>query len=50
MSMMTGETYPVRARVGDDVIGGTILIDAPLTIATTQSLPPNGSLQRHPVG
>jgi len=36
MSMMTGETYPVRARVGDDVIGGTILIDAPLTIATTQ--------------
>ena len=36
MSMMTGETYPVRARVGDEVIGGTILIDAPLTIATTQ--------------
>ena len=36
MSMMTGETYPVRARVGDEVIGGTILIDAPLTIVTTQ--------------
>ena len=36
MSMMTGETYPVRARVGDEVIGGTILIDAPLTIETTQ--------------
>ena len=36
MSMMTGETYPVRAKVGDEVIGGTILIDAPLTIATTQ--------------
>ena len=28
MSMMTGETYPVRARTGDEVIGGTILIDA----------------------
>ena len=36
MSMMTGETYPVRARVGDEVIGGTILVDAPLTISTTQ--------------
>jgi len=36
MSMMTGETYPVRARIGDEVIGGTILIDAPLTLATTQ--------------
>jgi len=36
MSMMTGETYPVRAKVGDEVIGGTILVDAPLTIATTQ--------------
>ena len=36
MSMMTGETYPVRARTGDEVIGGTILIDAPLTITTTQ--------------
>ena len=36
MSMMTGETYPVRARIGDEVIGGTILVDAPLTIATTQ--------------
>ncbi|MGB2446739.1 MAG: heavy metal translocating P-type ATPase [Candidatus Poseidoniaceae archaeon] len=36
MSMMTGETYPVRARIGDEVIGGTILIDAPLTIETTQ--------------
>ena len=36
MSMMTGETYPVRARVGDEVIGGTILVDAPLTIVTTQ--------------
>jgi heavy metal translocating P-type ATPase len=36
MSMMTGETYPVRTRVGDEVIGGTILVDAPLTIATTQ--------------
>ncbi len=36
MSMMTGETYPVRARVGDEVMGGTILVDAPLTITTTQ--------------
>lgn len=36
MSMMTGETYPVRARVGDEVIGGTILVDAPLTIVTMQ--------------
>lgn len=36
MSMMTGETYPVRARIGDEVIGGTILVDAPLTITTTQ--------------
>ena len=36
MSMMTGETYPVRARTGDEVIGGTILVDAPLTITTTQ--------------
>ena len=36
MSMMTGETYPVRARVGDQVIGGTILVDAPLTVETTQ--------------
>ena len=36
MSMMTGETYPVRARIGDEVIGGTILVDAPLTISTTQ--------------
>ena len=36
MSMMTGETYPVRARVGDEVIGGTILVDAPLTVETTQ--------------
>ena len=36
MSMMTGETYPVRVRVGDEVIGGTILVDAPLTISTTQ--------------
>ena len=34
--MMTGETYPVRARVGDEVMGGTILVDAPLTITTTQ--------------
>ena len=36
MSMMTGETYPVRARIGDEVLGGTILVDAPLTISTTQ--------------
>jgi len=36
MSMMTGETYPVRARVDDEVIGGTILVDAPLTVETTQ--------------
>ena len=36
MSMMTGETYPVRVRVGDEVIGGTIIVDAPLTISTTQ--------------
>ena len=36
MSMMTGETYPVRVNVGDEVVGGTILIDASLTISTTQ--------------
>ena len=33
---MTGETYPVRAKIGDEVLGGTILVDAPLTISTTQ--------------
>ena len=35
-SMMTGETYPVRRREGDEVIGGTIVLDSPLTFQTTQ--------------
>ena len=35
-SMMTGETYPVRRREGDEVIGGTIVLDSPLTLLTTQ--------------
>ena len=35
-SMMTGETYPVRRREGDEVIGGTIVLDSPLTLQTTQ--------------
>ena len=29
-SMMTGETYPVRRREGDEVIGGTIVLHQPL--------------------
>ncbi len=35
-SMMTGETYPVRRREGDEIIGGTIVLDSPLTFQTTQ--------------
>ena len=35
-SMMTGETYPVRRKEGDEVIGGTIVLDSPLTLQTTQ--------------
>lgn len=33
---MTGETYPVRCKEGDEVIGGTIVLDSPLTLQTTQ--------------
>ena len=29
-SMMTGEAYPVRKRVGDNVTAGTVLLDATL--------------------
>ena len=35
-SMMTGETYPIRRKEGDEVIGGTIVLDSPLTLQTTQ--------------
>ena len=35
-SMMTGETYPVRRKEGDEIIGGTIVLDSPLTFQTTQ--------------
>ena len=34
-SMMTGEAYPVRKRVGDNVTAGTVLLDATLLVRTT---------------
>lgn len=34
-SMMTGEAYPVRKKVGDTVTAGTVLLDATLLVRTT---------------
>ncbi len=34
-SMITGESLPVAKKVGEEVIGATILLDAPLEIQTT---------------
>jgi heavy metal translocating P-type ATPase len=34
-SMMTGESFPVRKRLGDDVAAGTIVMDSTLLVRTT---------------